>query len=97
MGTGKPVVLRARAQSDAYGIYDYYNEVAGKTVTDRVVSDILATLERIGDFPDSGANLENGTQMTVTTRYRFAILFKHRPERIEVLSIFRHQDRLPRP
>ena len=95
MRDSKRLVLLSQAQADAFHIYEYYNSVGGRQTVDRVLGDIVATLERVSDFPNSGTNVSGDRQMTVTGRYRFVIVFRNLPQRIEVLSIFRHQDRLP--
>ena len=63
-------------------------------ITSRIVADIERAIERLRDFPLSGEAIRGTVLRRVTTRrYRFAISYFPTTGRVEIVGVFRFQNR----
>jgi plasmid stabilization system protein ParE len=82
------------AIADLQAIIRWYDEIAPAS-THRIVADIERSIERLKDFPHSGpATGQRDIRRIVTLRYHFKIAYRIEPERIVVIGVFRHQNRI---
>lgn len=75
-------------------IVRYYEDI-GPGLSVRIVADIRDRLERLRYFPKSGQRIEMaGIRRVLSRRYRFKIAYRVTGEAIEVVGVFRFQNRL---
>lgn len=90
----KPIVLRKSALADLEAIASYFDAI-DPDITARIVTDIESSLERLKDFPMSGEAI-HGTDLRriLSKRYRFIVSYFVAPTQIEIVGVFRFQNRL---
>lgn len=89
----KPIVFRASAFADLQAIAAYFDAIH-PDITARIVMDIGDSIERLRDFPLSGEAI-HGTDLrrTLSKRYRFVISYFVAPAQVEIVGVFRFQNR----
>jgi plasmid stabilization system protein ParE len=88
-----PVRFTARAERDMNSIISYYEDITPGLST-RMVADIRDRLERVRHFPRIGESLGwAGIHRVLSSRYRFKIAYRVTDEAIQVVGIFRYQNR----
>jgi len=86
-------VFRAQALRDLEEIERYYLRDAPE-VLPKVLHDIRALLNRLQDFPRSGRPVGGrGIRRALTVRYRYIVSYRVTPDAIEIVGIFRYQNR----
>ena len=74
-------------------IISYYDDIAPGLST-RIVADIRDRIERVRHFPKSGENFGwTDIHRILSSRYRFKIAYRVTDDAIEVVGIFRYQNR----
>lgn len=86
------IIFRDEALADLKSIRDYFTAYSNETA-ERVAKDIEATLHVLETFPESGTQKSYNRRQSFTTKYRFRISYQYRNNRIEVLGIYRFQNR----
>ena len=85
--------FRVTAQNDLEMIDAYYRDISDATLA-RVMKDISNTLETIKLFPKAGTPLgPTPHRRLVTPKYRFVIVYVDQDTFVDVVGIFRFQDR----
>jgi plasmid stabilization system protein ParE len=89
----KPIIFRLSAFADLKAIASYFDAIH-PDITVRVVTAIRDSIERLRDFPLSGEAIR-GTDLRriLSKRYRFIISYFVAPTRIEIVGVFRFQNR----
>jgi plasmid stabilization system protein ParE len=89
----KPVRFTARAESDMRSIIRYYEDIA-PGLSARIVEDVRARIERLRHFPKSGRRIAIGDlHQVLSPRYRFKIAYRVMDDEIDIVGIFRLQNR----
>lgn len=87
------MTFRGEALEDIRAIADWHDDI-DRTVTDRIRIDLQRTFRLLLDFPQAGAVVTGRRyRRIVTRRYHFKIAYFVRGDHIEVLGIYRFQDR----
>ena len=82
-----------QAASDLENIKTYFSNFSD-TVCDNVLDDIFNVLEMLKEHPDVGRwNRTRQFRIFPSPRYRFIITYVSTGKIIEILAIFRYQDR----
>ena len=81
------------ARADLLSIADYYGTIDPE-VADRILADIESTIAELEDFPHRGRRIA-GRELhrILSRRYRFKIAYRVTEETIEIIGIFRFQNR----
>lgn len=89
----KPIVYGRSALADLEALASYFDAI-DPDVTIRIVTDIEGSVARLADFPLSGEAIPR-TELwrIVSRRYRFTISYFVAPNRIEIVGVFRFQNR----
>ena len=87
-----PIIYRQSANTDLAGIRKYYTDISEKTY-DNVISDIHETISILSQMPEAGFVYKTGRRRLVSSKYRFIINYAHRQNRVEIVGIYRFQDR----
>jgi len=87
-----PVIYLKSAVTDLTSIETHYSKISQQT-SDNVYQDILAAIEVLQTFPDAGRLLEDGSRKFPSHKYRFNITYFHRRNIIEIIGIYRFQNR----
>ena len=89
----KPLRFSPRADADLNSIVAYYAQVAPHALPN-ITADIEHGLDLIKDRPEQAALVpDRDYRRYVTPRYRFKISYRIRPTCIEILGIWRFQNR----
>lgn len=87
------ILFREEAEADLRSIIGYYEEVAPASV-DCILADIHRSISQLLRFPRLGMAVpDRPFRRLVTIHYHFKIAYRVDQERIEILGIFRYQDR----
>lgn len=87
------VRFRAKAIADLDKIIQWYDKQAPES-TQRIVDDIERAIRRLQQFPHSGPTVGlQDLRRIVTLRYHFKIAYRAMHNSIEIIGIFRFQDR----
>ena len=87
------LVVTRRATADLHDIRRYYHEIDPDLVG-RVTDDIDRTLELLIDYLMSGQAIKGvDLRKRTTGKYRFVLSHAVLEDRVEIVGIFRHQDR----
>ncbi|WP_017931439.1 type II toxin-antitoxin system RelE/ParE family toxin [Robiginitomaculum antarcticum] len=86
------IVYRRSALRDLQNIRNYYAAISLKTA-DNIRIDIYETIDVLKAFPDSGRPLYDGSRLFPTQKYRFNITYVHKKDNMEIVGIFRFQNR----
>lgn len=86
------IVYRRSALADLRGIHDYYKVISIETNA-RVFDDIFEAISTLQNFPKVGRQLEDGRRRFVSPKYRFVISHQSYDDRIEIVGVYRRQDR----
>ncbi len=87
------LVYRREARFDLEQIKRYYDDISPQT-SERVYEDIRDTLLRLKLFPSSGRRLEGRVERRIVTpKYRYVITYMFETDKIDVIGVFRFQDR----
>ena len=85
--------LRKEAAEDLIHIRNYYDEIAPDS-TNRVLSDIFATIVRLKIFPSAGSTFtDENCRRVVSAKDRFKIAYIVTGQTIDILGVFRQQNR----
>ncbi len=89
----KPIIFRRSALADLEAIASYFDAI-DPDITVRIVADVESSLKRLKDFPMSGEEVR-GTALRriLSKRYRFIISYCVAPAQVEVVGVFRFQNR----
>lgn len=88
------VEFRASAIADLDAIVTWYDDVAPAS-TSRILSDIGRSIEQLKHYPRSGSPVGNhNLRRIVTLRYHFKIAYVIVADVIQIVGIFRYQDRI---
>ena len=89
----KPVIFRARAERDLLGIIEYYSEFSQDTAQN-VLNDIYRAIDQLSFFPHSGREIDRRDyRRIVTHKYHFQIGYEVVADSVNIIGIFRYQDR----
>lgn len=89
----KLIILRRSALADLESLATYFDAI-DPNVTIRVVADIERSIARLTDFPLSGEAIpDTGLRRIVSRRYRFTISYFVAPDQVEIVGVFRFQNR----
>jgi plasmid stabilization system protein ParE len=87
------LVLRERALRDLEDIEAYYLSEAPEALP-KVLSDIRQVLKQLEDFPHSGRRVGGrSARRALTSRYRFIVSYRVKRKTIEIVGVFRFQNR----
>jgi len=87
------VRYRWSANRDLQKIKNYYDDISPKTV-DRVFIDITEAIEVLKTFPLGGRALEGKAERRiVTSKYGYVISYLATDDEIEIIGVFRYQNR----
>jgi plasmid stabilization system protein ParE len=87
------VEFRASAVADLDAIVAWYDDVSPAS-TSRILSDIERSIEQLKHFPRSGSPVgRHDLRRIVTLRYHFKISYLILADVIQIVGIFRFQDR----
>jgi len=87
------ILFLDEALSDLAEINTHYSEVA-PTSLDNIWNDIYVVMEVLATWPLAGRTLVNKPgRRFVSPKYRFTITYDYRDDRVEIIGIFRFQDR----
>ncbi len=86
------IIYRDTAKADLKEIETYYNEISPRTNL-RVYSDIYSAIQTLQLFPKAGRKLPDGRRRFVSNQFRFVISHKTYKDRIEIVGVYRHQNR----
>jgi len=81
------------ALADLEAIASYFDAI-DPDITARIVADVESSLKRLKDFPLSGEEVR-GTDLRriLSKRYRFIISYFVAPAQVEIVGVFRFQNR----
>lgn len=89
----KKIIFLDEAELDLLNIKTYYQEIAPASVKN-VLDDISLVLEVLSMWPEAGRIIENTPgRRFVSPKYRFTITYDLTPRHVEIMGIFRFQDR----
>lgn len=88
----KDVIFLHSAETDLSRIETYYLSISQLTRR-RVLDDIFDMISVLQLFPLAGSPQTYNRRHISTTKYRYTISYKFQNDRIEVLGIYRFQDR----
>ena len=89
----KPIKFRRRADRDIEQIIAYYLRLAPETVP-TIAADIDRSLGLIEEYPERyQAVAGTAYRRLVTKRYKFKIAYRVRRDAIEIVGIYRFQNR----
>ena len=89
----RTIVFRRSALADLDTRATYFDAI-DPDIMQRIVADIERAVARLAQFPRSGeAIARTGLRRIVSRRYRFTVSYLVGPERIEIVGVFRFQDR----
>ncbi len=89
----KRFVYLDTAQADLSSIADYYGAIDAE-VADRILLDIETAVAKLNDFPHRGERVPGRPlRRILSARYRFKIVYRVTGDTIEVIGVFRFQDR----
>jgi len=86
------IVYRLTAEADLEEINNYGIEFSEQT-RDRFFEDIHSSIEILKQFPETGRLLDNGRRRFISAKYRFAISHRVYDDRIEIVGVYRFQNR----
>jgi plasmid stabilization system protein ParE len=86
------IIFRELAVADLNAIRDYYLDFSHKTF-EAVAKDIEAALHILQTFPESGSKKTHERREAISPKYRFKISYQYRNGRIEVIGVYRFQNR----
>lgn len=87
------VEFRASAVADLDAIIAWYGDVAPAS-TSRILADIGRSIEQLKHYPRSGSPVgRHNLRRIVTLRYHFKIAYLILVDAIQIVGIFRYQDR----
>jgi plasmid stabilization system protein ParE len=88
-----PIVFRKSALADLEALASHFDQIDRATMV-RIVADIGRSIARLADFPRSGEAIPHaGLRRIVSHRYRFTISYFVAADRVEIVGVFRFQDR----
>ena len=89
----RTMTFRDRALEDIRAITEWYDPI-DPGVTEKIRIDLQRSFRLLLDFPHAGAVVANRRiRRIVTRRYHFKIAYSLRGDHIEVLGIYRFQNR----
>ena len=90
------IIYRDTAKADLKEIETYYNEISPRTnlrVYSDIHSDIHSAIQTLQLFPKAGRKLPDCRRRFVSNQFRFVISHKAYKDRIEIVGVYRHQNR----
>ncbi len=88
------IVFRAEAAADLRSIIAYYEQEAPAALAN-ILADIYRSIDQLSRFPRIGMVVpDRSFRRVVTRKYHFKVAYAVEKDRILVLGIFRHQDRV---
>jgi len=87
-----PVVYRESAEYDLAAIREYFSAISHLTFNN-VMADINATIAILNVSPKAGYVYKTDRRRLVSAKYRFAISYAYHRERVEIVGIYRSQNR----
>jgi plasmid stabilization system protein ParE len=89
----KRCVYLDAARADLQSIADYYGAIDPE-VADRILDDIRSAIAKLSHFPHRGRAVKDGPlRRVLSRRYRYKIAYRVRRDFIEIVGVFRFQDR----
>lgn len=87
------IAFRAEAAADLRSIIAYYEDVAPEALSN-ILSDIYRSIDQLSHFPRIGMQVPDSRfRRLVTLRYHFKVAYEIGEDAIQILGIFRYQDR----
>ncbi len=87
------VIFRRKAEDDLRGIMEWYEGIAPESVGN-ILGDIYRSIDQLIDFPRSGTKVpKQRFRRLVTRRYHFKIAYEINDDTVEIVGIFRFQNR----
>lgn len=81
------------ARADLDSIADYYGAI-DPDAADRILDDIKSSVLKLGYFPHRGQAVKSGPlRRIISRRFRYKIVYRVRQDAIEIVGIFRFQNR----
>jgi len=88
------IVFREEATADLYSIIAYYEEVAPEALAN-ILSDIYRSIDQLTRFSRIAMAVPDTTlRRLVTRKYHFKVAYEIDAERILIVGIYRHQNRI---
>ena len=89
----KPVVFRESALADLEALASFFDAI-DPDVTSRIVADIEGSIARLAHLPLSGEAIPHTDLRRIASRrYRFTISYFAAPDQVEIVGVFRFQNR----
>lgn len=89
----RTMTFRGKALEDIHTIVEWYDHL-DPDVTEKIRIDLQRSFRLLLEFPHAGVVVaKRGFRRIVTRRYHFKIAYAVRDDQIEVLGIYRFQDR----
>ena len=86
------ILYREQASKDLEDIAAYFGQHSTAAL-ERAHKDIFDYIRLLPNNPNIGRNLEDGTQLVVTIKYRFNITYIANADHIDIVGIYRYQNR----
>ena len=87
------VIFRKRAEEDLLALQDWFSEVAPNSV-ERILADIYRSIDLVRENPELAQAVPGHNYRRIVTRkYRFKVASMIKRGRIDILGIYRFQDR----
>lgn len=89
----KPIIFRTRAERDLLAIINYFSEYSPQTAQN-ILDDIYRSIDQLAVFPNLGQQVDGEDfRRIVTLKYHFTIGYAVATDSVNIVGIFRHQDR----
>ncbi|WP_430417728.1 type II toxin-antitoxin system RelE/ParE family toxin [Parasphingorhabdus sp.] len=89
----KPIKFRAKAERDLLAIISYFSDYSSQSVQN-ILDDIYRSIDQLTFFPNLGQPIEGQNyRRLVTLKYHFVICYEVTVESVNIVGIFRFQDR----
>ena len=87
------VTFRKRAKEDLLAIQAWFEQVAPASV-ERILADIYRSIDLVREHPERAQLVHRRNYRRIVTRkYSFKVAYMVKPDRIDVLGIYRYQNR----
>jgi len=89
----KPIVFRARAERDLLAIISYFSDYSPQAAQN-ILDDIYRSIDQLAFFPNLGQQVDGEDFRRIATlKYHFTIGYEVTAASVNIVGIFRHQDR----
>jgi len=87
-----PIIYRESANADLGDIRTYYTTISERTF-DNVITDIYETISILNYMPEAGFIYKPNRRRLVSSKYRFVINYAFGSGHVEIVGIYRFQNR----